>query len=78
MLDPDAITTELEPREVLRHEACHVATLSGARCCYARERLRHADLHTWYVELNRAKFAGELPDATVFVGRLESWQMRRG
>jgi hypothetical protein len=50
--------------------AASATILSGAHC-YARERLLHADLHTWYVELNRAKFAGELPDATVFVGRLD-------
>jgi predicted SprT family Zn-dependent metalloprotease len=52
--------------------AASAVILSGARYAYARECLRRADLHAWFVELNQTKFAGRLPDASV------SWAGQRG
>jgi predicted SprT family Zn-dependent metalloprotease len=49
--------------------------LSGAQYAYSRESLRHADLHAWYVDLNHAKFDGELPDAKVSWGGLDNGRL---
>jgi hypothetical protein len=44
----------------------------GIRYHVMRERLRHADLHSWYQQQNAANFGGRLQDASV------EWGSRTG
>jgi predicted SprT family Zn-dependent metalloprotease len=44
--------------------------LFGARYAYGRERLRHADLHAWYQQINQESFDGKLQDVSVEWGDL--------
>ena len=44
--------------------------VSGVRYHMMRERLRHADLHSWYEQENATAFGGSLQDASVEWGDL--------
>lgn len=50
--------------------------ISGCEYAVAREFLRHADLHAWYVEINVREFQGRLPDANVSWGGLSHGWLR--
>jgi hypothetical protein len=40
--------------------------LGGTRYAYAREAVRHTNLHALYQEINRESFDGKLPDVEVY------------
>ena len=50
---------------------CLALLLAGAKFAVARERLRQADLHERYQQINRVYFSGSLPDAYVHWAHLE-------
>lgn len=51
---------------------CLALLLAGAKYAVGRERLRHADLHEEYRQINRQYFSGQLQDVFVHWGHLEN------
>ena len=51
---------------------CLALLLAGAKYAVGRERLRHADLHEKYQEINREYFSGQLQDVYVHWDHLEN------
>lgn len=51
--------------EKLVSGCCLAVICGGAEYAVARERLRRADLHEWYQQINREKFEGKLQDVSV-------------
>ena len=51
---------------------CLALLLAGVKFVVARERLRQADLHERYEQINGAYFSGSLPDAYVHWSHLEN------
>jgi predicted SprT family Zn-dependent metalloprotease len=56
--------------QILVSLVCLAVIASGAEYSIARERLRKADLHAWYQEINGRFFGGSLQDAEVCWGDL--------
>ena len=51
--------------EKLVSGCCLAVICSGVGYAYGRERLRRADLHEWYQQINWEKFDGKLRDVSV-------------
>ena len=58
-------------RDILISLLALAVIASGIRYHMMRERLSHADLHSWYQQENATEFGGQLQDASVQWGYLK-------
>src|SRR5882724_7201347 len=55
----------MRPWELLVSGVAVAVIIAGAEYAYGRERLRRADLHVWYQQINQESFDGKLQDVSV-------------